>query len=135
MGVPLFGVNISGLLYSATKGKLRPLTLTKYTPTTRDAANLAGGTRPTSTAHPGEGFIEDDNLINAGTGFRPDDNIVRAERIVTIIGDSLPAGVEPFGAPDNASHSDKITIEGETYTVIRVKGDPAKATYRCQVRR
>lgn len=142
MGTNLFGMNVSGMIYGAMKGKLVPLTLTRYTPTARDPENLAGGLAPTATVFTGEGFIDDKNLQGAGTGYQPTTIVKRHERQVSILGDSLLpllAGggrVAPMGEdPETGAGGDKVTISGLTYAIIRVRSDPAQALYICAVRR
>jgi hypothetical protein len=134
MGTKLFGVNISGILRSATKGRLVPIVLTKYTPSGRDPNDLGSGLGLVGTDYTCEGFIEDPILVDGGTGMEPRAKIVNSNRLVTIIGDSLPTGVEPFGDPEDTAPADKVAIDGRTYYIVRVQTDPAKATYLCYVK-
>lgn len=138
MGIKLFGgLDIAKMVYAPMKGKMVPATLTKYTAGARDPDNLAGGTSPTATSYSCEGFTDDKNLQGAGVGYRVTDNIVRAERLVCIFGDSLlqadGSRIIPHGDP-NGQTGDRVTILGETYSIIRVRRDPAEALYICTCR-
>jgi hypothetical protein len=138
MGTPLFGMNVSGMIYGALKGKLVPMMLTKYAPGIRDPNNLAAAHPLTPTTYACEGFVDDKNLQGAGVGYQPTDNIIRKERQVSILGDSFKlAGasvtVIPLGETETAQ-GDRVTIGGVTYSIIRVKADPAQALYLCSVR-
>lgn len=138
MGTPLFGIDISGLIYSNFKGQLQAMTLVKSTYGTRNPLDLGGpNTGVVTTSYPCEGIIDDRNLQGAGTGYRPNDNVVRHERQVSILGDSLPVvdGVRivPLGVP-NGTNNDKVIVGALTYTIVRVKSDPAQAMYICTVR-
>ena len=52
----------------------------------------------------------------------------REPRIVSILGASLPEGIEP-------DTDDQVTMEGQTYEILAVKRDPAAALYECLVER
>lgn len=121
MGNTLFGVNISGLIKQYVGAGVLDATLTKFTPGSRTAGQLTGGTNPTSTAYPCKGFID--------TQARKDFNgTLVAETGVTIvlIGDTISGGSV------GVESGDRITIEGKNYTVEVVDRDPAAATYTCQ---
>ena len=77
---------------------------------------------PTGTSHTARGFIDDydDNKID-GTIIR------KADRMVFLFGASITPSVAP-------KTNDRITIEGDTYSVERVARDPAGASYVLQVR-
>jgi hypothetical protein len=95
-----------------------PLTLTKSRPSTR--AELTGGVNSVETSYTGKGFIDDYR------DSRVDGTIVKVgDRMVTILGSTIAAVPEP---------NDKVFIEEKSWEIIRVKRDPAGATYECQVR-
>ena len=122
MGIPLFGVNISGLIHQAMSGGLLPATLTRLTISSRDSADLSAGVRPTGTEHSARGFVD---TYKDG---RIDGTIIqKGDRIVTLIGDSI----QPLAVPQI---NDLVTIEGKQYTILDVKRDPAAATYEMQAR-
>lgn len=117
----LFGVDIAKAINDALGKHLVDLTLTSWTPGTRTSTARTSGTNPTSTTATGKGIIEDydSNQID-GTRVHVGD------RKILILGKSI----DPLVPKPN----DQITIEGSTYRVMRVKRDPAAATYSCQVR-
>ena len=120
----LFGLDIAGIVNDAftQAGGVLDATLTKVEPGTRTPGDLAGGTNSTSTAHACKGFVEQ------RTSRRMGDTLVQvAGEYVSILGASLPAGVEP-------EPSDSVTIEGRTFVVIEVtERDPAAALYVLRV--
>ena len=77
---------------------------------------------PTGTSHTARGFIDDydDNKID-GTIIR------KADRMVFLFGASITPSIAP-------KTNDRVTIEGDTYSVERVARDPAGAGYTLQVR-
>jgi hypothetical protein len=120
MGIPLFGVDISGLIRDNIGPGVLDATLVKFTPATRTPGQLSGGTQPTSTSYPCKGFIDaqvnrtrDGTLVNDGT------------KKIILIGDTISSGAV---AP---AQTDQITIEGSTYVVKFFDRDPAAATYTC----
>lgn len=118
----IFGTDIAGEIADAFSGQLIPLTLASRTAGTRTAGNLTGGTNPTTATATGEGIIDDyTNREIDGTRVRTGD------KKILIIGKSL----SPLLVP---KPGDDVTIEGSTYRIIRVKRDPAAATYTCQSR-
>lgn len=120
MGNNLFGANISGEILKAIGPGVLSATLTKVTPGTRTVGQLTGGTNPTTASYTGRGFIDvyDEKRMIATS-------VQEGDRFVTLIGDSFTAIPEP---------NDKITIEGETLTIVSVSRDPDAATYTCQAR-
>lgn len=123
MGNKLFGVNISGLVHASMSKGLLAATLVKQTAGARDANSPTAGKTIDENSYPCRGFTEDYDVaqVNGTT-------ILMTDRKVMLIGDSIQGGaVKPEA-------NDKVTIEGATYTIIRVKRDPAAATYTCQVR-
>ena len=118
----LFGIDIAKLVADNIGPGVLPAVLTKVTPGTRTAGSLTAGTNSTSVDHDCRGFIDDYDASQIdGTLIKMDDHKV------TIIGGTLPAGVIPV-------QNDHVFIEGTTYEIIRVKRDPAAATYTCQAR-
>lgn len=96
------------------------VTLVKHTPGTR--TNSTGGTNPTTANHVCRGFIDDYN------SRRIDGSIIRqGDRVCTILGASLPAGIVP-------EPNDSVIAESQTRTIVSVVRDPAGATYECQIR-
>ncbi len=118
------GVDISGIVAKQFKGKTLTATLEVRTPGTRDANDLAGGSKPTSVNKTAEGFIEEfqDHEIN-GTSIK------KSDRKVLLFGDLI----EDLAVP---KPKDRIVIDGTTYTIQGdgVERDPAKATYICHCR-
>jgi len=59
---------------------------------------------------------------------RIDDHVIQqSDRLLTILGGSLPAGILP-------KLEDFTTIDGEKKRIINIQVDAAKATYLCQLR-
>jgi len=117
----LFGVNIQAEIAKAFKGKLVPGVLTVISKGAR-GANLSGGLAKTETDYPCEGFIEDNEEIRFGGTL-----IAQGGRFISILGGSLPTGIEP-------SAGDRILMEGKSYEITEIAGrDPAAAVYRCRV--
>lgn len=118
----LFGVDIADEIATAFSGQLLTGTLTKVTSGTRTPGSLTGGTNPTTVDHTFTGFIEDK------TEEREEGTLVSSGgRFVSVLGGSLPSGVEP-------TTGDKITIESTVYRIVEISGrDPAGAIYECKV--
>lgn len=118
----LFGVDIAGEINKGMGSGLLDATLTKVTPGTRTGGSLTGGTNPTTTTHAAKGFIDDyqDTQID-GTIIQDGD------RMVVLLGASIADSAIP-------TPGDRVTIEGSEFNIVRVKRDPAAATYTCQVR-
>lgn len=117
----LFGLDIAGLINDSIQaaGELRPLTLIKVEPGTRDPARPTAGTNPTTATHGGSGFEEDLQ------SRRPESVLPDTSTILNILGASLPSGVVP-------QTNDRVEIDGATYTLLAVESDPARALYTCQ---
>ncbi|MCH9664661.1 MAG: hypothetical protein K0U41_02295 [Gammaproteobacteria bacterium] len=118
----LFGIDIAGIVAQEIGPRVLPATLIVITRGPRDPADPTEPGPEIRTPHPCRGFIEDydDDKIDGTL-------VQRGDRLVTLIGGTLPSGIIPTG-------SDKVTIEDSTYNVERIKRDPAAATYQCQVR-
>ena len=121
----LFGLNIAGIVNSsiAAAGGVHPGVLTRTTAGTRDPANLAGGTNPTSASYSFKGFAEVEGDRREGT------TVATSGGTVTILG----ASVKPIGAAaaiDGPEVNDVVVLEGVTYTLSElVERDPASAAY------
>ena len=118
----IFKAKIAEKLNKAMGGLLFPVVLHSVTQGSRTSGSLTGGKNPTSTDHTCRGFIDDyqDRQIDGA--------IIRVgDRKVTILGASITPAVVP-------KTNDTVTVEGTTFTVIRVQRDPAGATYTLQVR-
>lgn len=116
----LFGLDIAGIVGDAFAGQLVTSTFRKQSTTTRGATATAG-TSPSYVESTVDAFIDDKDVQRiGGTGAQT------GGRRVGIIGASLPSGTVP-------EPGDEITIEGETYKILRVLRDPAAALYTCVV--
>lgn len=120
MGNPLFGVDISGLINTHVGSGVLDAVLVKSTAATRTSGQLTGGLNPTTTSYACKGFI-DKQAKKDIDGTLVSDGMVT----IVLIGDSINGGAT---VPD---HSDRITIEGTTYTIELIDRDPAAATYTC----
>lgn len=122
MGNKLFGIDISGLVKKHIAPGLNTCVLTKITPGTRTAGNLAGGTKPTTANYAARGLIGE---LDQG---RRENSLVRdGDLKILVVGDSVASGIIP--AP-----GDQVTILGGTYNLIIVEVDPAKAVFVCTAR-
>lgn len=99
-------------------------TLIKVTPGTRTPGSLGAGTNPTTVSHSCEG------IVKAYDTGQIDGTIIRREdREIRLLIATLPDGVEP-------KPSDRITIEGATYTILDGVGrDAAKFMFVCHGRK
>lgn len=97
-------------------------TLTKVTRGSRTPGSLAEGPGKTTTAYTFKGFFEDYSEGSVDGALVKD-----GDRKVMMLADSLSSPVVP-------DIGDSITLEGQTRSIIRIKRDPAGATYVCQVR-
>jgi hypothetical protein len=118
----LFGIDIAGIVNQSMGTGLLPCTLIKVVDQVRDPNNMTAGTTPIYNNYSARGFIEDykDYQVN-GTTVRTGD------RMVSILGASISGSKIPEA-------DDKVTIEGDTYNIVRVMRDPAGAMYSCQAR-
>lgn len=121
MGNKLFGVDIAGEIAKAFSGQLRSGTLTKKNPGTRTVGQLTGGTKPKTTEHTFEGFVENKSVRRSGE--------ISAEpmAVLTIIGDS----VKPAAKPEVNDLAVIDSLEFEITEILAV--DPAEATFECRV--
>lgn len=119
----LFGVDVAREVGRATRRQLLRIKLIKVTATTRTPTNLAGGRNPTRRPYTCDGIVEDyDEKQIDGTLVKVGD------RQFLLIADSLPSSVRP-------AQSDEIEHQGVTYSLMRVRSDPAEATFTCQGRK
>lgn len=116
----IFGANLAQVINQALGTQLLPAVLIK-TVTARDPNN------PTKMIETPEnyecrGFTDTKNIKTSdGTLVR------RNANVISLLGASLPEPVNP-------EPGDRITIEGETFTIAEkgVKRDPAGAVYECE---
>lgn len=117
MGNKLFGVNISKLIKDNVGPGVLDCTLSKFTPGTRTAGSLTGGRNATSADYSCKGFID-----SQARRYFDESEVEDGAIFVVLIGDTIGA-VPTVG--------DQITIEGATYTILKIDRDPAAATYTC----
>lgn len=122
----LFGLNIAGIVNDAisSAGGVLPGTLTKVTAGTRTPGDIAAGTNPTTVTHPMRGFVDQRTKQRVGGTLA-----ATGGRFISILGASLPEGVEP-------DPGDGVWLDGETKTfriVEIVERDPAAALYTVRV--
>ena len=123
MSIPLFGLNISKLLYDAiqTAGGLRDIVLIKTIAGTLNPNDLTGGVPVTQTRHNCEGFL------SITTDTYREGTLVRAGgESVVILGESLTGTIRP-------RPGDKCELEGKQFAIGAVSNDPAEATFTCAV--
>lgn len=120
--ITLFGVDIAGVIAQAMGPGLLAATLIKVFPGTRTSGNLAGGTNASTLSYPARGFTESYRASQIDG-----DLVRRGDRKVVLLGATIPGRVVPEAG-------DRLTIEGRTFSVVRVERDPAAATYTLQVR-
>jgi len=117
----IFNANIAKKIDKAMGKLLLPVVLQKFSQI-RDPDNSSKNIK-TFTPHKCRGFTEDyDEKTLSGT------LVAIGDKKITVLGASFSVdNVYPVAG-------DRITIEGETRTVIKVKRDPAGATFECQSR-
>jgi len=121
----LFGLDIAGIVDGAIQqaGGVLTGTLIKVDKGGRTAGNITGGKSETETPYSCRGFIDDRELSR-----RESTLVQKTGRIISILGASLPDGIEP-------DSDDQVTMEGQTYEILAVKRDPAAAVFECLVER
>ena len=83
----------------------------------------SAGPQTTSTSYPIRAFATRTTRTQiAGT------IVEQADRIVAVLGTSLPGGIVPL-------EKDSITVEGVTTKIVSVERDPWSAVYTCLTRR
>lgn len=117
----IFKADIAGKIFEGLGHLVFDVTLIVVTPGTR-GVSLTGGVQPTTESFVAKGFVSDykEEQIDGSI-------IQRGDRMVVILGASLPANVVP-------KPNDKLIAEEKTGLIINVKRDPAGATYECQWR-
>lgn len=124
MGVPLFGQDISGAVKRAMAAGLPRATLRRPALSAADPALPAAPPRVAYRSFPCRGFEDEAATVRrSGTAVRA------GERVVVLIGDTLPRSVRP-------QPGDLIVLLGETLEIVGdgVSADPALATYTCVCR-
>ena len=124
MSTILFGLNIAQLVADSisSAGGLLDGVLVKRTSGTRTPGNLTGGTNPAEGRHNFQGFVENRSEVRSNGSL-----VSAGGEFVSILGATLPAGVEP-------SQGDQIEIESTTFTITEIsERDPAAALYMCRV--
>lgn len=125
MGIRILGEDIAGEVARELGPLLLDCVLTRVTGTTREPGNLAGGTQPTTTTYPCQGFeaaLEQRHLANT---------LVKATDVmVVLLGDTISGG----GVVPRAG--DRVQVAGGvTRAVVAiVDRDAAAATYSLAVR-
>lgn len=124
MGTPLFGVNISGIVKQAMAAGLPKATLRKPNYSALDVASPTAEPSVSYRAYPCRGFEEEAAVVRRGGTA-----VETGQRVILLLGDTLPKGVQP-------EPGDRITLLGETTEIVGdgVTTDPARATYLCVVR-
>lgn len=122
----LFGVDIAGILHQNLSPGLLPGRLYAQNTAVRDPDNpTAGPIESTPTLHTFKG------IVNNYTDNEVDNNLIlREDRKILIIANSLSPAITP-----ETGMSVQVDGSPGTFIIIRVKRDPASATYLCQGRR
>jgi hypothetical protein len=124
----LFGIDIAGIVASATSGQLVPATLTKVVAGTYNATTPTSGTSPTSTSHACEVIVGELKQV-----LVEEDNVRRWKGEITIIlGSVVGRAVPTIGStitctPQGHASARVFTVTGE------VDIDLAGATATCSV--
>ena len=123
MGNNLFGANISGALASELGPLLPKVKLLKKSVSARTAGSLTSGRSTSYRGYTCRGILEayDDTRFGGITETKAGD------RVILILGDTLPRGVVP-------TVDDRMEAEGSTFSIVGVSRDPDAATYTCIVR-
>lgn len=122
MGNKLFNQDIAGQIFSNLGPILPVMRLLKTVPGTRDASDPSAGNSPTTRPYACRGILDSYRTSQINQTI-----VMQGDRIIMILGDSLPAGIVP-------EPNDGIDAEGSEFTVVAVERDPDAATYMCQVR-
>ena len=120
----LFGLDIAAIVNReiAAAGGVLDGKLTKVTSGSRTSGSLTAGTNPAETTHSFKGFMG--NI--AESRFAGQLQTTGGE-ILSILGASLPAGVEP-------EVNDRATLDGAKYELVKLlRRDPAAAMYEFEV--
>lgn len=118
----LFGIDIAALVAKEIGPGLLDATLHRQTQGDRDTADPGAGLPVTET---------DITCKGVETYFDikewPSTLVEANDRLILIIANTMSTEVEPLPTWG-------LTIEDRRYTIIRVRRDPAAASYACQVR-
>lgn len=98
------------------------VSLLRLTPGARTPGNLSGGTNPTTTSIPCQGFESNEKHDKIG-GTTVD----KTHKVFCIVGETL-GGTIP-------TSNDKFKIGGVTYEIVDLEGNPAIWTLLCQLGR
>ena len=128
--VEIFGLNIPDIVNDAIgeAGGLVTLTLRSHAEGTRTPGSPSAGKNPTFAPHAGQGILDEYHEREVDGSL-----IEKGDRKVLILGASLPDGVIPK-AKDRIEIEDFTEANSAALRVVKVKRDPAAATYVCQVR-
>jgi len=123
MSPKLFGLDIASIVDRglAAAGGVMAGTLIRPTPSVRVADALTEGRQTSDATYACRGFIEIREPRMAGTLVR------RSGDSATILGASLPSGIEPQAG-------DRVSFGERTYEILGVTTrDPAAAAYICKI--
>lgn len=125
MGVKLFGQDISGAVKRAMAAGLPQARLRRPTISPVDAGAPTAQPAVSFRSYPCRAFED-----SSAETRRQATAVQASERLVLIIGDTLPRGVAPLPG-------DRIVLLGEELEIVGdgVTTDPARATYLCACRR
>lgn len=120
--MPLSLDQIGSLIGKALTGALvlRDATLIKVTPGARVDGSLAEGTHATTVSYSCKAIDDPVTENDPATLTR------RERNEIDVVRSSLPAGIVPEA-------DDRITVLGETWEVVAVATDPARAIYTLTV--
>jgi hypothetical protein len=118
----LFGIDIAGIINDSITeaGGLVDAVLVVVEAGQRIPSDLTSGTNPIETSKDCQGFKDTLDRL------RPDTVVAEATDLILLLGASIQDEAIP-------KTGDKIIIENETKSILKVKRDPAAATYECQV--
>ncbi len=116
----LFGIDIAAQVAAAFSGQLVPGTITRTAYGSRTPGSLTAGGAQTTTTVTFEGIKD-----GVAKKYRDEDTTIRVGdvAILMLAGSFSTAGFIP-------QNDDQVTIEGDTYKIMRtLERDPAAATY------
>lgn len=121
----LFGLDIAKIVNDSIReaGGVLDVTLTKIALAEPPEGDLSSGGVVTQATYPCKGFFKVKSATRINRTIAQEGG-----ELVSILGASLPEGVEP-------ETDDFVTIENDTYKIIAViKRDPAAALYTMEVK-
>lgn len=95
--------------------------ITRRTPGTRNPANPAAGTNPTSTTYTGRGFIERTGRFMDGT------LVAEGSVLISVLGGTISSGA-------GVMVGDVITINGRSYKVSKVPTDSVEGVFEAEAK-